>query len=103
MDLSMVGFHPMESRAVLVEGLFYYPIASMNTPPVRKPTEEEIEANIAAARFMHLLHHPEEQNRDGEQTEQTRDRAANGPTGSSLRVPLTVVKQSEPAITVKLR
>jgi hypothetical protein len=93
---------------MLTESLFHYPHlhyphCPMNNPLIRKPTDEEIEADIAARRFMHLLHHPEELNRDGEQTEQTRDRVACGLTGSSLPLPLTVVTQSESAITVKLQ
>jgi hypothetical protein len=99
----MVGFHPIESRAILTESLFYYLHRPMNNPPIHKPTDEEIEADIAARRFMHLLHHPEEQNRDGEQTEQIRDRVANGLAGPSPRMPLTVVRQPESSITIKLK
>jgi hypothetical protein len=68
-------------------------------------TSQESEDNVAASRFMHLLRHPEEQNRDGEQSDRNRNRNRfmNDLTRTSIPVPVVAPKDKESVITTKLR
>jgi hypothetical protein len=75
----------------------------MSTPPIRKITDEEIEADIAANRFMHLLHHPEEQDRNGDQTGATQKGATHGPPPAEPPLPLRALTDTESALTTELR
>lgn len=71
--------------------------------PTPTITDEETAANLAANRFMHLLHHPEEQNRDGEHTHRARNRFMNDLTRTSNNVPMIVPTEKESPITAWLR
>jgi hypothetical protein len=75
----------------------------MSNTPAPSITEEKAAAAIAANRFMHLLQHPEEQNRDGEHVDQTRSRAMNELRILSLHLPPKTSNASQQAITTKLQ
>ena len=98
------GFTPWQSaacgRRVTLKKNPAIPMITTLSPNI---AEEKSEPNFAANRFMHLLHHPEVQNYDGEQTDRTRNRFMNDLTRTSVPMPLVGPKNKESVITTKLR
>lgn len=96
------GFTPWQRaacrRRVAPKKKFSEPMNTTLNPNI---AEEESKANDAARRFMHLLRHPEEQNRDGIQSD--RNRLMNDMTRPSFPEPMTASKNKESVITTKLR